>query len=75
MHMFAKVVFVNSSIFVKVFKSSSENVLWFISKDVLYAPILFGAMYIPPENSIYSSIDFFYVIEDDILKFVAEKKM
>ena len=56
-------------------KSSSENVLWFISKDVLYAPILFGAMYIPPENSIYSSIDLFYVIEDDILKFVAGKKM
>ena len=56
-------------------KSSSENVVWFISKDVLYAPILFGAMYIPPENSIYSSIDFFDVIEDDILKFVAEKKL
>ena len=56
-------------------KSSSENVLWFISKDALYAPILFGAMYIPPENSIYSSIDFFYVIEDDILKFVAENKL
>jgi hypothetical protein len=50
-------------------------VLWFISKDVLYAPILFGAMYIPPEHSIYSSIDFFYVIEDDILKFVAEQKL
>jgi hypothetical protein len=31
-------------------------------------------MYIPPENSIYSSIDFFDVIEGDILKFVAEKK-
>jgi hypothetical protein len=30
-------------------------------------------MYIPPENSIYSSIDFFDVIEDNILKFVAEK--
>ena len=56
-------------------KSSSENVLWFISKDVLYAPILFGAMYIPPEHSIYSSIDFFYVIEDDILKFVAEQNL
>ena len=56
-------------------KSHSENVLWFISKDVLYAPILFGAMYIPPENSIYSSIYFFDVIEDDILKFVAEKKL
>ena len=54
-------------------KSSSENVLWFILKDVLYAPVLFGAMYIPPENSIYSSIDFFDVIEGDILKFVAEK--
>jgi len=43
--------------------------------DVLYAPVLFGAMYIPPENSIYSSIDFCDVTEDDILKFVAEKKM
>ena len=51
-----------------------QNVLWFILKDVLYAPVLFGAMYIPPKNSIYSSIDFFDVIEDDILKFVAEKK-
>ena len=30
-------------------------------------------MYNPPENSIYSSIDFFDVIEDNILKFVAEK--
>jgi hypothetical protein len=50
-----------------------QNVLWFILKDVLYAPVLFGAMCIPPENSIYSSIDIFDVIEDDILKFVAEK--
>ena len=49
--------------------------LWFILKDVLYAPVLFGAMYNPPENSIYSSIYFFDVIEDDILKFVAEKKL
>ena len=70
------VVFVKSSKFViiEVLKSSSENVLWFILKDVLHAPVLFGAMYIPPENSIYSSIDFFDVIEGDILKFVAEKK-
>ena len=70
-------VFVKSSIFViiEVLKSSSENVLWFILKDVLYAPVLFGAMYIPPENSIYSSIDFFDVIEGDILKFVAEKNL
>jgi hypothetical protein len=30
-------------------------------------------MYIPPENNIYSSIDFSDVTEDDILKFVAEK--
>lgn len=69
------VVFVKSSIFVniEVLKSSSENVLWFILKDVLYAPVLFGAMYIPPENSIYSSIDFVDIIEDDILKFVSEK--
>jgi hypothetical protein len=69
------VVFFKSPIFVntEVLKSSSENVLWFILKDVLYAPVLFGAMYIPPENSIYSSIDFIDVIEDDILKFVAEK--
>jgi hypothetical protein len=69
------VVFVKSSIFViiEVLKSSSENVLWFILKDVLYAPVLFSAMYIPPENNIYSSIDFCDVTEDDILKFVAEK--
>jgi hypothetical protein len=69
------VVFVKSSIFViiEVLKSSSEDVLWFILKDVLYAPVVFGAMCIPPENSIYSSIDIFDVIEDDILKFVAEK--
>ena len=68
-------VFVKSSIFViiEVLKSSSENVLWFILKDVLYAPVLFSAMYIPPENNIYSSIDFCDVTEDDILKFVAEK--
>jgi hypothetical protein len=49
-------------------KSSSENVLWFILKDVLHAPVLFGDMYIPPENSIYSSIDFCDVTEDDILE-------
>ena len=71
------VVFAKSSIYVniEVLKSSSENVLWFILKDVLYAPVLFGAMHIPSENSIYMycSIDFFDVIADDILKFVAEK--
>ena len=68
-------VFVKNYIFenVEVLKSSSEIALWFIVKNIVFYPILFGAIYIPPESSKYSDIDFFDVIQEDILKYNAGK--
>jgi hypothetical protein len=68
-------VFVKNYIFenVEVLKSSSEIALWFVVKNIVFDPILFGAIYIPPESSKYSDIDFFDVIQEDILKYNAGK--
>jgi hypothetical protein len=52
---------------------SSNFVSWFIVKNIVFYPILFGAIYIPPESSKYSDIDFFDVIQEDILKYNAGK--
>ncbi|CAC5414121.1 unnamed protein product [Mytilus coruscus] len=53
--------------------SSCENVLWFVVNQLFDVPVLFGTVYIPPVNSIYSSIDIFDVIEDDLITFITEK--
>ncbi|CAG2224847.1 unnamed protein product [Mytilus edulis] len=69
------IVFVRENIYenVKVLHSSCENVLWFAVNDVLYKNVLFGSVYIPPENSNYSKIDIFDVIEADLIRHTAEK--
>ncbi|CAC5395008.1 unnamed protein product [Mytilus coruscus] len=68
-------VFVKNSIFVNIelLHSSCENVLWFVVNQLFDVPVLFGTVYIPPVNSIYSSIDIFDVIEDDLITFITEK--
>ncbi|CAC5384686.1 unnamed protein product [Mytilus coruscus] len=64
-----------NSIFVNIelLHSSCEYVLWFVVNQLFDVPVLFGTVYIPPVNSIYSSIDIFDVIEDDLITFITEK--
>ncbi|VDI04680.1 Hypothetical predicted protein [Mytilus galloprovincialis] len=46
----------------------SHCVLWFTIEDkLLFEKTLFGVVYIPPENSLYSNIDMFTEIEDIIV--------
>ena len=46
----------------------SHCVLWFTIDDkLLFEKTLFGVVYIPPENSLYSNIDMFTEIEDIIV--------
>lgn len=69
-------VFVKSHLleFVVPLKGKSENVLWFTFKNnvIISDCVIFGAVYIPPERSHYSSIDIFDVIENDIIDFVSD---
>ena len=69
------IVFVKNELFenIEVLNGSSDNALWFVVKNICYDPILFGSIYIPPENSDYSDINFFDVIQEDILKHTTEK--
>ncbi|VDI82438.1 Hypothetical predicted protein, partial [Mytilus galloprovincialis] len=69
------VVFVKEFLYsnIEVLECSSENALWFIVNNILYEPVLFGACYIPPERSDYSSIDIFDVIETELLKYAVDK--
>ncbi|CAG2212946.1 unnamed protein product [Mytilus edulis] len=69
------VVFVKEFLYsnIEVLECSSENALWFIVNNILYEPVLFGACYIPPESSDYSSIDIFDVIETELLKNAVDK--
>ena len=51
-------------------QNTNENVLWFIVNDNVFDyDILFG-----PENSVYSNIDIFDVIQNDIVKYTAERR-
>jgi hypothetical protein len=51
-------------------QNTNENVLWFIVNDNVFDyDILFG-----PENSVYSNIDIFDVIQNDIVKYTAETR-
>jgi hypothetical protein len=66
------VVFVPDYIYenVTVLQNTNENVLWFIVNDnVIDYDILFG-----PENSVYSNIDIFDVMQNDIVKYTAETR-
>ena len=51
-------------------KSESDFVQWVeLSVNHLNFKILFGCIYIPPENSKYSSVEAFTEIEDELLVF------
>ena len=55
---------------VTVLQNTNENVLWFIVNDnVIDYDILFGS-----ENSVYSNIDIFDVIQNDMVKYTAETR-
>ena len=50
------------------FTNSSHCVFWFtIDERLLLQKTLFGVVYIPPDNSIYSNIDMFNDIENTLL--------
>ena len=50
------------------FSSHSDFVMWFtVDEKLLFEKTLFGVIYIPPENSSYSSIDMFNDIENVIV--------
>ena len=60
---FCKYVHVNDP-----FTNSSHCVFWFtIDERLLLQKTLFGVVYIPPDNSIYSNIDMFNDIENTLL--------
>ena len=68
-------MFVRNNVYenVEILKSSNENVLWFIINNTIFdQPVLFGSVYIPPENSDYSSVDIFYILESEIIKYTSE---
>ena len=55
-----------------VLKGCSENIIWFNVKNLLFRElVLFGAVYIPPESSSYSSINLFNDLEEYIIIFPA----
>ena len=63
-------VLIKDAIFehVKVLQGSSDNVLWFtVNNSLFHELVLFGTVYIPPENSSYSSISIFDSIENDLI--------
>lgn len=68
------IVFVKEALYnnIEICKSSNDCVLWFLLKNCLYEPVLFGSLYVPPESSDYSDINFFDVIQDDILKLTSD---
>ena len=63
-------VLIKDAIFehVKVLQGSSENVLWLtVNNSLFHELVLFATVYIPPENSSYSSISIFDFIENDLI--------
>ncbi|WAR15016.1 hypothetical protein MAR_005121, partial [Mya arenaria] len=55
------------------FENSNDNCIWFqIDESILDTKCVFGAIYIPPEGSPYSSIEIFDQIESDIVDFRSE---
>ena len=67
-------VLAKESIFenISVLKGCSENVVWFNVKNLFFQElVLFGKVYIPPENSSFSSINMFNHLEEDIINFSA----
>lgn len=60
---------------VKVLKGSSDNVIWFsVDNSLFHDLLLFGAVYIPPESSSYSSMSIFDDIENDIINLNSDNK-
>ena len=50
------------------FSSPSRCVFWFsVDNQLLFTKTLFGVVYIPPENSLYSNIEMFSEIENFLL--------
>jgi len=54
--------------------SNSDYVSWLKISQVFNNNLLLGCVYIPPENSLYSSIDAFLDIENELVNFI-EKDM
>jgi hypothetical protein len=60
-------------LYVIIIKKDSQFVLWFqLSKTVLKldSDLVFGCVYIPPENSKYSSSDTFDEIENELISII-----
>jgi hypothetical protein len=51
---------------IKFLHSNSDYVSWLKISQVFNNDLLLGCGYIPPENSLYSSIDAFLDIENDL---------
>ena len=65
-----------ANIYINFLNSNSEFVLWFDIFIVLPIPnkILFGCVYIPPENTRYSSDNAFHELEGEMIKFSRNTK-
>ena len=60
--------------YVKVINGLSTDVLWFkVRKPYFENDVLFGAVYVAPENSRFCSIECFDIIEDDLARFISEQ--
>lgn len=59
---------------VKILDNSYENCLWFTFDDYYDLSCIFGAVYIPPEGSPYSSVSIFDKLEQDIIKYCSDDK-
>ncbi|CAG2187614.1 unnamed protein product [Mytilus edulis] len=68
-------VFVKSSIYkyVKVIDISSQCIYLFSIVNLLPSDLLFGIVYIPPENSVYGSVDIFDEILEKIIDITVNK--
>ena len=53
--------------YIKVLNVDNENCLWFTFNGNCWQNTIFCVVYIPPEGSVYSNIDIYSSIENDIL--------
>ncbi|WAQ97802.1 hypothetical protein MAR_022175, partial [Mya arenaria] len=59
--------------YVKFVDCNNENCLWFeFDSKLSNEKCMFGVIYIPPENFVYSSVEIFDKLESDIIDFKAE---
>ena len=67
-------IFVKTSLadHIVILDDNNENCLLFKFENILNSDIVFGVIYIPPENSPYSSIDIFDAIENNLVNYTQE---